>query len=468
MLRRAFFLLLAAGLVGVLASAAPGPFYSLRAVAQTTPEPFSCFFAAFNQFNNLFNSGIACATPGAGGGGTTIVQPSPPITVTQVTSSPLTYQIGISIGTCLGVSAGSLVYTCATPSAAPTPSPMASSTGCGTLSWSGSWPYTINGNFSSCGGGSAVVVTGSPPIVITTPTAGTYQVTCPTCTTSIGATLYTPVPIPTNAGSVAVPQNGYLSVGGINIGPTGTPSPWPQGIVRSTSVGTCSSFGRSGSVSWGTDGTSNVIGTSTFGLLMRVGCDQVFGGGDAGTALTLDPSGNLAVAGGVYSGASGDFVVQGANGVLFPTSAVGVFPCRLRNYAGSGVMLTNTGSGTCTFLLPDVTSSSPLCTDTSGHFNALIAAPSTCGVHAFHVAATTASSCTAFVSCGTVNFSFPNAYGAAPYCSAAGVQDTTTALQHWNTEIDAVAIGSITYSYAPLVTTAGAHSLLLTFTCGTS
>jgi hypothetical protein len=474
-LQRAFFVLLVLALAGVGGSAAPGLFTS-QAIAQTTPPPFSCFFAAFNQFNNLFNSGIQCGTPGpAGGGGTTLIQPSPPITVTQVTSSPLTYQIGLNIGNCLGVSGGgALQYTCPTGAPQATPSPQATATGCGTLAWSGSFPYLLTGNFSSCAanatpspsatstGCGTLAWSGSWPYLLT----GNFSA-CGGAST--GVNLYTPVPIPSVG--AATPQPGYISVGGVFIGPQASPTTWPEAIIIPTVASACAAGGNQGHVSWGTDNTDPVIGVpnTLFGVLLRVGCYTTGSGGFS--SLTLDGGGNLAISGSLYTGSVGannpSIFVQSQTGINFPNSSTSDHGCNVIDaQAPYGIELVHATSGTCTFLLPDITATSVLCTDTTGNGHALIACPDTTGVHAYSVAVNTGGACTAFVSCGTVTFNWPVSYGTAPNCSGAAVQDATTAAQMWVTGISAISTTAVTWTFSPLATTGGAHALTLTFTCG--
>lgn len=465
-LRRAFFILVALAVAGAIGSAKPGLFYSARAVAQTTAPPFSCFFAAFNQFNNLFNSGIQCGTPGPAGGGTTLIQPSPPITVTQVTSSPLTYQIGLNIGNCLGVSGGgALQYTCPTGAPQATPSPQATSTGCGTLAWSGSFPYLLTGNFSSC----AAQATPSPSASSTGCGSLSWSGSWPymingnfsSCSAgSTGVNLYTPVPIPSSA--TASPQPGYIAVGGAFIGPQGTPTPWPYAVIVASATSTCNAAGNQGYIEWGTDNTTPVIGTTIKGLDLRIGCYTLGGGGF--THLDLDDSGNLAISGGLYTGALGGPAIffQGSSGLQFPNSSSSGNACNLVD-AAAAVKLVHATSGTCTFGLNDVATSSALCTDTG---DKIVACPTTTAVHAYSVAVNTGGVCTQFVSCGTVTFNWPNAYGTAPDCSGAAVQDATTAAQMWVTGISAISTTAVTWTFSPLATTGGAHALTLTFTCG--
>ena len=442
MLRRAFFIVLVFGLAGVIGSAAPGRF-SLRAVAQTSPPPFSCFFAGLNQYNNLISSGIPCFTPAPAPSGQfsqlvcsglVTCAPSGAPSPSVVVAAPVPTATGCGTWSWAWPNVSLNTTGCATQA---TPSPSASSTGCGSLSWSGSWPYTINGNFSSCGGGST------------------------------GATLYTPLPMP--SAGVATAQPGYLSVGGIAIGePTSVPTQWPQAIQLMTDQTVCGSGGNEGYVSIGTDTVSYPLGTGVYGQLFRIGCYAITPGSDSFTAFTIDSFGDAGVKGSVFTGpgVGAGVVLQTSGGVTFPNSSTAVDPCLLRDFDTiPAVALVHTTGGTCTFALPDVAGGSNLCTSSaSGH--PIVACPTTTGSSVYQQAVTTASSCTAFVSCGTVNFSFPNTYGAAPYCGAAGVQDTTTSTQMWATGITAVSTTSITLSYSPLVTTAGAHSLVLTFPCG--
>lgn len=328
-MRRALFVLLVLSMAGVAGSASP-ELFSPRALAQATP-PFSCFFAGINQNNNIINSGIICSTPNPGGsGGTTLVIPSPPINATLVTTGPQTYQIGITLGYCLGIVSGAAAFTCATAVPQSTPSPAATSTGCGVLSWSGSFPYTLAGNFSTCAGSAY-------PTLVCTGLA--------TCSPNSG-----PTP------AIFVPSS--------------SPLPCPTASTNIT-----------------------IAGTS------MPGCSIA-----AAAQSTPKPT---------------------------PTS-------------NGCATLTITGSFPYTF----------------GVNSLGCAEPNT-------VSVTTASACTAFVSCGTINFPFVPAYGAAPYCSAPGIQDTTTATQLWVGVITAVSGSSVTFAYGPLVTTSVAHSLVFTFACGT-
>jgi hypothetical protein len=87
-------------------------------------------------------------------------------------------------------------------------------------------------------------------------------------------------------------------------------------------------------------------------------------------------------------------------------------------------------------------------------------------VHAYQTTLTSASGCTALTQCGTIAFTFPTAYAASPFCSAPGIQDTSTPADLWVGDIDAISTTAITYSYATLISIVGTKNLTVTFTCG--
>jgi hypothetical protein len=418
MLRRTLFIVLVLGLAGIAAVAAPrlSSRLSPRLVAQSTssPVPFSCYFAGFNQYNNLINSGIACSTPAPG---------------------------AFEKLVCSGLAS------CA-PSAGPTPAiyvpspdPTASSVGCGLLSWSG--PYSLAGNFSSCAP-TTVEVTASPPITVSE-AAGPpilYTIACPTCASSSNVVVLqtAPTPSPQPSGyaalSGATTFNGYRTA--IVVGPASGGTYYP-GAFQISTTGNSGTCGGGGSSAWGTDSTA-VQGID--GGMFSVTCAN----GVGGPWFNVDEAGNVGIPG---------FIGLGGN-VVWPNG------CQFSYTENASTYIDFYGSGCTGIRLDALSSSETVCT--SGGKILVTCSDPNAQFAGYHVSATGAS-CTAGVECGSIAFSFPTAYTAPPYCNAPGIQDTTAATTLWTSGIDTISTTEIKFYFAPTTNVTGPDILVFYFTC---
>lgn len=253
----------------------------------------------------------------------------------------------------------------------------------------------------------------------------------------------TPAPLPSGA------FIGLACAGPVLCAPSGGPTP----SVNFTQGPTFSSVTVSGLTS------GNCVQATTGGLLTSAAAAC---GGGTGTLSNLVCSAPI-----VCSPSSGP-----SPSIAFTTPTP--LPCPT---AGTNVLITGAQMPSCsissTATAPPQATPSPAATSTgcatltwTGSF------PYTNGINVlscpqnFNVSVTTAGTCSALASCGTVSYSFPSAYGTQPRCTHPGVQDTTSATQLWAVAIDMVSTSGITFAYGPLAATGTAHSLVLTFTCG--
>jgi hypothetical protein len=392
--------------------------YMVAQVFPTTSAtpPFSCQFAGFNQYNNLINSGIGCATPGPGStgyptlscGGLVTCSPNSGPTPSIFVPSPHPSSSGCAMlsiawplvsldsSSCAGATYPTLnctgLATCA-PVGGPTPgiyvpSPTASSTGCGVLSWA--TPFQINGNFSSC----SAQATPSPSATSTT-TAGPpsavwsgswpyeLQVFFPAGGGGGPVCEPTAAPITTlclqSPGVVATPSP-FIQGGGVafsgplfigpspfcwnvgDFGPNCTPAPSPTPVVAMYIKAACEGE------TWTAIGSgikTNVSGV--YGNQLMVGCPgwatgQVYF--VIGSNVAGDENGDI----GVYAAAHIGTYVESNDGFEIPLGSTTGAICTYENAGsgvGTGVQITSLGTGTCPLTLTNLSANSYVCDNAS-------------------------------------------------------------------------------------------------------
>lgn len=427
----------ACGAPPVVTNPTPSPIVEVPVCATASPGPSLPLSVA--------NGGTGTAAPApTSSNGCTVSGTWPSQTFSCPTPGAFS-QATPAAGTCIGVStppaAGTVTYTCATPTIAP--SPTVTATACAAS------PTVGAGGLISVGTSGCI-------------TAGTScSVSC------VGVLLQT--------GASPTPQAGYAALAGAAIYTgfgalwLGPPAPTASYMPNAVTVQEGSAGCASGDLAaWG---TTNATIEGITGDMFSVRC----GNGAGGPWFNINTGG----ATGFYSdmkccgiGAghgitmdTGDFLITGAGSfVEWPTSSTTGQPCTLQENASSGfIQLKHTGTGTCTLQFNDVAVSTSTCFNASA---AIIGCTVNLVNRAYSTTLTSASGCTALTQCGTVTYNFPTAYAAAPFCSAPGIQDTTTPADLWVGDIDAVSTTAITYSYATLITLVGTKALTVTFTCG--